>query len=300
VCGIDFRGLRLFRPISKIKKGNLRIVIDPGFPFLRFKGFNRFINSLTSKKELKKMKHFLVAILSVATVFAAASPLSAKTVDLEDLTLEPESYWNGSDGSGGFESRGVMFNNNYNAEWGSWDGFAYSNRTDTTLEGFDAQYNAIPGVGAQGSDIYAVAYVSTFAETPPTITFSEGRRLDGVYVTNSNYTYYSMRDGDAFAKKFTADDELVLTIRGINEAGQVMGTIEFKLADGRNIVKDWRRLDLSGLGTVKKITFSLSSTDVGEYGMNTPAYFCLDHIAFQDDDEYFDDDDSSCFINAIR
>jgi hypothetical protein len=241
------------------------------------------------------MKHFLVAIFSLLTVFAVANPLSAKTVDLEDLTLEPESYWNGSDGSGGFESRGVMFNNNYNAEWGSWDGFAYSNRTDTTLEGFDAQYNAIAGGGARESDIYAVAYVSTFAETPPTITFREGRRLDGVYVTNSNYTYYSMRDGDAFARKFTEDDELILTITGINEAGQVMGTVEFKLADGTNIVNDWAWVDLSPLGSVKELTFSLDSTDVGDWGMNTPAYFCLDHIKTDDDD-----DDSSCFINAIR
>ncbi len=241
------------------------------------------------------MKHFVVTILCLLMVFAVATPLVAKTVDLEDLTLEAENYWNGSDGSGGFESRGVMFNNNYNAEFGSWDGFAYSNRTDTTLEGFDAQYNAIAGGGAEGSDIYAVAYVSTFAETPPTITFTEGQRLDGVYLTNSNYTYYSMRDGDAFAKQFTEEDWFKVTITGIDMAGQETGTIEFKLADGTDIINEWTWVDLSSLGTVEKLTFSLSSTDVGDWGMNTPAYFCLDQIKIDQDD-----DDSTCFINTIR
>ena len=33
------------------------------------------------------------------------------TVDFEDLPLEPESFYNGSDGAGGFVSRGAFFNN---------------------------------------------------------------------------------------------------------------------------------------------------------------------------------------------
>ncbi|MBK8880763.1 MAG: T9SS type A sorting domain-containing protein [Haliscomenobacter sp.] len=37
--------------------------------------------------------------------------------------------------------------------------------------------------------------------------------------------------------------------------------------------------DLSPLGAGRQPFFSLSSSDVGLFGMNTPAYFCMDHIS---------------------
>jgi len=43
-------------------------------------------------------------------------------------------------------------------------------------------------------------------------------------------------------------------------------------------VKDWEWVDLSGLGLVDMIEFSLSSSDTGAYGMNTPAYFFIDNF----------------------
>lgn len=241
------------------------------------------------------MKRFTFTVFFLFTVLFSANPVVAQTVDFEDLTLSADSYWNGSDGSGGFQSRGVTFSNDYNMDWGSWDGFVYSNKTDTTLDGFDAQYNAIAGNGARGSKIYAVAYASDFATGPPTVTFNKEQRITGVYVTNTNYAFYSMRDGDAFAKKFTEEDWFKLTITGIDAAGDETGAITFNLADGINIIRDWTWVDLSVLGPVKELTFSLSSTDVGGWGMNTPAYFCLDNL-----NEDPEDDDSTCFINSIR
>lgn len=244
------------------------------------------------------MKRFTWMVVLLVAVLFSENPAFAQTVDFEDFILEAESYWNGSDGSGGFESRGVMFNNHY-TDWGggfeSWNGFACSNRTDTGLSGFEAQYNAISGSGARGSEIYAVSYVDTFAEGLPTITFVSEQRVTGAYFTNSNYTYYSMLNGDDFAKKFTSEDWFKLTITGIDAAGGETGSVEFRLADGRNIIKDWTWVDLRELGTVKQLTFSLSSTDVGAWGMNTPAYFCIDNI-----NEKRGDDDSTCFINTVR
>lgn len=244
------------------------------------------------------MKRTIMTVFSLISILLFTNPGIAQTVDFEDLTLDAESYWNGSDGSGEFVSRGVIFNNNF-TDWGggsvSWDGFAYSNRTDTILDGFDAQYNAIPGSGARGSNTYAVAYVSAYATGPPVITFDSEQRVTGAYFTNSNYTYYSMRDGDDFAKKFTEEDWFKLTIIGIDAAGVETGAVEFKLADGRNIIKNWTWVNLSSLGPVKQLTFSLSSTDMGEWGMNTPSYFCLDNL-----NEDRDDDDSTCFISAMR
>ncbi len=92
-----------------------------------------------------------------------------------------------------------------------------------------------------------------------------------------------MTGGDSFAKKFGKGDWFLLTITGYDVNEEVTGTKEFYLADLRDaekayIINDWRYVDLSGLGKVKKIKFELSSTDNGDYGMNTPAYFCFDNF----------------------
>jgi hypothetical protein len=61
--------------------------------------------------------------------------------------------------------------------------------------------------------------------------------------------------------------------------------VEFYLADFRfenngedYIVDTWEYVDLSSLGVVNKLEFSLGSSDVGAWGMNTPAYFVIDTI----------------------
>lgn len=98
-----------------------------------------------------------------------------------------------------------------------------------------------------------------------------------VYVTNSAYGYYVMRDGNTFCKKFTESDWCMLHIHGLLN-GQETGAIDFNLANGTDILDHWARLDLTALGTVDAIYFQMSSSDSSQWGMNTPAYFCLDQI----------------------
>lgn len=250
------------------------------------------------------MKRFLALILWAVLFLAAPSNLWAQTADFEDLSLGPESFWNGDDETGDFVSNGVTFSNHYNAEWYSWDGFAYSNITDIVSSGYEAQYNAITGSGADGSEIYAVAYVSAYAGTLPTITLETEQTVTGAYFTNNNYAYYSMKNGDDFAKKFTADDWFKLTITGFDTQEVATGTVEFKLADGTRVLNEWTWVDLSALGPVKQLTFSLSSTDNGDWGMNTPSYFCLDSFNKKETDDDNDrdkdrHDSSSCFIRSL-
>ena len=233
----------------------------------------------------------LMSLVCVFVVFVMAGAVNATIVtDLEDLTLASESYWNGSSDpiAGGFTSGSAWFNNNYDTTFSSWDGFAYSNITDTATSGMAGQYNAITGAGQGGSENYAVAWVGW--SEPPTITLDYAGVLDSLYMTNNNYAYYSILNGDAFAKKFGGADGndadwFLLTITGKNAAGDVTGTVDFYLADYRfadngldYIVNTWEAVDLTSLGMVKSLEFTLTSSDVGDYGMNTPAYFAMDTI----------------------
>jgi len=226
----------------------------------------------------------------LVSILLTACAAKAATVTFDELTLPAESYFNGSDGSGGFVSGGLHFSNNYNTDWGSWDGFSYSNLTDTAAEGIAAQYNAITGSGQGGSANYAVCY--TGWTTPPTMTLAEPGFVDGLYVTNSNYAYYSMLNGDVFAKKFGGADGdepdwFLLTITGKDADGNAVGAVDFYLADYRfedngedYIVDTWRYVDLTELGEVMSLEFALSSSDVGDWGMNTPGCFAIDTIIY--------------------
>ena len=242
------------------------------------------------------MKRLLFIIWMLCSFLIFTSPVFAQSTGFEDLLLSSESFWNGSDPSGGFVSNGISFNNNYNAQWASWDGFAYSNLTDTTAMEWDgpAQYTAIVGSGKNSSEIYAIGYVSAFAVAPPTITLDAEQVVSGAYFTNNNYAYYSMKNGDDFSKKFTEGDWFLLTITGIEAQGETTGSVEFKLADGTDIVDTWTWVDLSDLGPVKQLTFAMSSTDNGDFGMNTPSYFAMDNFNNKNSS-----DDSTCFIQSI-
>lgn len=222
------------------------------------------------------------------TLFCATFLTAQTVVDFEAFELAPASFLNGSDGSGGFSSGDVFLPNLYNANYDSWTGWAISNTTDTTTPGFVNQYSAIAGSGFGGSSNYAV----TFAFDNNIILQGDaaGQPVPGMYITNGTYPFLSMRDGDAFAKKFggvTGDDPdfFLLTIRAFSNGELSTESVDFYLADYRFedntldfIVDEWTWVDLSTLGAADSLAFELTSTDIGQYGMNTPAYFCLDQI----------------------
>jgi hypothetical protein len=218
--------------------------------------------------------------------------VAQSNVGFEDVgaSLESESFYNGSDGAGGFESGNLSFNNTFTtSEFGdSWFGWSYSNRTDTTTPGFENQYSAIFGSGDAGSPTYAVAF-NGFAGTLPEIQSNDGSIFQSLSITNTTYAALSMRDGDAFAKKFGGEsgndpDFFKIDILSIDGDGNELDSIDFFLADFRFadnsqdfIVTDWTSIDVSSL-SASRLAFRFSGSDVGDFGLNTPAYFALDNI----------------------
>lgn len=183
-------------------------------------------------------------------------------------------------------------------DWGggifSWYGFCPSKSSDTSDHTADwtwiqNQWGAITGGGLAGKGTPFLVGCWNSSESPAssatascTITYDGGEEFepDEVYVTNSSYAYYTMLNGSSFNKVFTDEDWFHLIITGYRN-GTATGNVTVKLADGTRLLDRWQEVELDPLGTVDAIVFTMESSDTGTWGMNTPGYFCIDHLKIE-------------------
>ncbi len=221
----------------------------------------------------------------------------AVTSTFENLYLDENGFWNGPDTKGvsaigtyydrqligSFPSGSYSFENNHSLDFGSWEGFAYSNRTETTFSVITPdQYNSVVGSGYAGSENYAVAYskgVITVLNKPV-----EGDVINGCYITNNAYAMNSMTVGDGYAHKFTTGDFLKIVFTG-HHADGTESKAEYYLADFRSAkeadhycLDTWQWADLRPLGKVTSVSYAVEGSDNGQFGLNTAAYFCMDNF----------------------
>lgn len=216
---------------------------------------------------------------------------------LEDVELAEESHmpqFTAEDEEAmGFQSGDFWFDMYVMSEYETWWGYGVANHTSTDYKEFADQFNSCTGKGADGSKNYGIAYVSDYmGPVNVTLTTDEMTAVPGVQVTNAAWSLSSMANGDGVAKRFGKGDWFKLTATGYDDEENITGTKEFYLADCRSedntewfILNDWAFMDLSGLGAVRQIRFTLSSSDNGTWGMNTPAYFCYDNLGCEGTEE---------------
>ena len=236
------------------------------------------------------MKNLTLKLKLLSLAIIATFGLKAQRIaDLENLTLQVDTFYDGSMGtstvssSSSFSSGDCVFPNKW-SEYGYWEsGWAYSNKRDSVTASFGNQFSARTGKGYNGSVNYAIG------QNGSKLKFNgKATQIGGFYVSNSTYATLSMQQGDLFAKKFggatgSDPDWFKLKIQKYAEGTLAADSVTFYLADFRfadntqdYIIKKWEYVDLSSLGNADSLLFTLSSSDVGNFGMNTPAYFCLD------------------------
>ena len=224
------------------------------------------------------MKKIYSMVIAAALCSAAAA--QEVKVDFEDINLAENSYDNGVGAEGKFKTGGFVFANDYHSDYGGyWYGFSISTETSTAYASLADQYNSCVGTGAEGSKTYAVGYYSAYAGIPMAITQAESKTFvpKSVCIANAAYAFSSMCKGDSYAKKFDETDWFKVTFIGkLN--GTETGRVDIDLAKEGMLVFAWKTIDLSALGEVDEIGFDMTSSDTGAWGMNTPAYFCLDNF----------------------
>jgi len=227
-------------------------------------------------------------LLACTVIIITIPQVDGQQADFESFDLEVDTFLNGSDGGGGFREEDLFFPNTYEDTFGSWSGWSISTDTDVTTAGFTNQYASIAGGGADGSQHYATSFVSGSTRITAVFRFAP----EVLSVSNNTYAFLSMRDGDSFAKKFGGEtgedpDFFLLTIKGYRDGQLQSDSVDHYLADFRfadnsqdYIQDDWMNVDLTAIGFVDSLEFTLSSSDNGAFGMNTPAYFCIDNFSF--------------------
>lgn len=172
----------------------------------------------------------------------------------------------------------------------------------TTFDGFtvckvaaDSGYfgcmarGGVDGVGTPYMLGYYSEYYSMLNSTSSNqVIFTTGEQYDavGMYVCNNPMAYKAITQGDAYARKFAAGDSFVLQAEALDELHKPTGkTVPFYLADYRSanpdewtVNKTWEWFDMSTLGRVGGIAFSLISTDMSYGFSNTATYFAMDKL----------------------
>lgn len=172
---------------------------------------------------------------------------------------------------------------------------------DSMLGWFNLQF--MTPVEAHSGNNFAVHYGykddNSFIENLPEISFGDdvARVIDHMYVCNTNYTlnqlYMGVKSeaGNSFGGNWeglTDDAWLKIVAYGFDDVdadayAEPSSQVEFYLVEGKNVVTDWQKWDLSGLGAVKKIRFNFLYSDEmgGKYGFTIPGYFAYDDVAVQ-------------------
>ena len=256
---------------------------------------------------------FTSSLLLTGALMAAAQTQSSEIVTLDltkaitELQFDAETgAWTGTydDDEYTIDSQCFSFLHNSMSSYNTWWGFTASNSSNNERQTNTLKYqfsnmakggivlnedgtvktdeNGMPVVSADVP--YMVAYASSsFAKHPAELVINDGKAYEavGVYVNLNSYPYYCIEYGDSYARAFRNGDKFTLTVHGI-APDESERTVDVDLASYTNgdltINRGWKYVDLTSLGNVEQIYFSLKTTDVSVYGDNTPTYFCLDKL----------------------
>src|ERR1700756_2206973 len=236
------------------------------------------------------MKKQLLSIALFTGVLTMQAQITTTTQisDFENviLTSNHNTVYNDSTGGGGFKSGNAYFPSQWDSHYDYWSGgWAASSVLDST-NAYPNLYGCAAYTGYNGSNKYAVGTTSGSLMMYMTDSLI-GKTVTGMYICNSTYAYKSMKNGDSYEPAFTAHNQDWFKLTAKKYFGGVLtnDSVEVYLADFRYadttqnyILKTWMWVGFSAIGNVDSLSFSLSSSQNGMYGMNTPAFFCIDNV----------------------
>ena len=249
---------------------------------------------------MKKFFTFCLMTCLVINVFAYA-PGDTITLDLTTPTNPATFTFNAADawtetynetGYGYIESQ--VFGLSHLPSGQSYGGMSYEGFTVCKVAADSGYFGCMARGGVAGVGTpYVLGYYSEYysmmnSTSSNQVIFTTGEQYDavGMYVCNNPVAYKAITQGDAYARKFAAGDSFVLKAEALDASFAPTGqSVSFYLADYRSenpaewtVNNTWEWFDMSSLGRVGGIAFSVSSTDMAYGFSNTATYFAMDKL----------------------
>ena len=163
----------------------------------------------------------------------------------------------------------------------SWEGFTISKVSQDTANVFGCVANGgLAGVGTP----YVIGYYSSWITvslgySSNIILFDQEYYPEYVYFCQNSNTMEAITNGGVFnARAFTENDTLALIISALNSGMEETKSITYYLAVDGEKNDGWIKVPLTALGQAAGLSFRMTTTDIGQFGENTPMYFALDGL----------------------
>ena len=187
----------------------------------------------------------------------------------------------------GYDNEHMLFEYFYNEEYSYWGGFVQSKMFDTDLKnGLPTNQYSAYGAKAASGESFLLYYYDSFNEPCDIVCMSQ-LELRSVKLNLTTYTLASITDEDinAFARTFTDGDYLKVVFTPLasdqTPVGDSVEAYVVDYRDGKRFVADnWQEYKLN-LPASARIRVTIETTDVGEWGANTPLYICLDDLKYE-------------------
>jgi hypothetical protein len=262
-------------------------------------------------------------LLSIALLLnlSVSAQTQIAVADLETFNTTPNTIYT-STTSTPFQTSNAVFPYEWDTTYNYWaGGFSYTNKYDSA----NGSYTNLHGVralkGYNNSNVYAVGQDKGIIKLKAPFNSA-----DGFYITNTTYAFKTIKDGNAFARKFgdttgtgsgttiaqgSYPDWFKITVKAYFNGAMKNDSVEFYLADYRftnnlqdYVVDTWQWVNTTALGQVDSIQFFMYSSDVGTFGINTPLFFGIDNLTTSNPyvglAEYSTSSGSSLFPNPFQ
>lgn len=162
----------------------------------------------------------------------------------------------------------------------SWEGFTLSTVSQDTACVFGCVANGgLDGIATP----YVIGYYSEWVSqsqgySSNIIDFNGDYYPEYVYICQNSNTHKAIKQGEFNARPFTEQDTLALIIQTLDSTKNPTTTTIYYLAIDGTCNEGWVKVPLTALGQTSCLSFSMTSTDIGDWGANTPLYFALDGL----------------------
>ncbi|MBQ5924123.1 MAG: DUF4465 domain-containing protein [Alistipes sp.] len=186
----------------------------------------------------------------------------------------------------GFHGENVDCEHFYNDEYNYWGGFALSKvyDRDATNGKYENQY-AVYNTEAASGDNFLLYYYDSYSDPCDMVFIKQSALLHSVKLNLTTYVYASITDEaiNDFARKFEDGDYLKVVFSALDKlekpTGESVECYVVDYRDGKRFVADnWNEFSL-GI-TADRVRITIETSDVGEYGANTPLYIAIDDLVY--------------------